>query len=444
VSRTARALATAIALAGVSGCAGPQLAWYGHTPDRAHRIEVRQEGNVQWLALDGRTSRAYRFIAAQDLASDPDGGRLAFAAEIAEHPERWAVVTDFVQGRSWDAVAGLHFGPGGRRLAYAALDGRLWRMVVDGVPEPPFDAVDTGSVTFSPDGRRIGYVADDGRCARAVVDAVPGPCVARIVGLAVADVAGQDVSVVADAPDGSDAHVRVGADRVLDLARARELVVDRAVRHWAVVAGSPEGWRLVVDGREGEPFEQLDRVVWSPGGRSVAYAARRDGAWHVVTDGRVGAPYAEVEEPVFAASGAHVGYIGRDEGHSVVAIDDRVIWESPAPATALALSDDGAHVAWVYRDGASSVIAVDGERYRFDMTVERTVRFTHDGEHWAALAGSLADRRLFVVVDGHVRLPFDAEELFGSPAGDAGSRLGGWVSAELERYVSRARSVRGS
>jgi hypothetical protein len=444
VSRAVPAFATAIVLAGGPGCAGPQLAWYGHTPDRAHRIEVRQDGSVQWLDLDGRTSRAYRFIAARDLASDVDGRRLAFAAEITEHPERWTVVTDFVEGRSWDAVAGLHFGPGGRRLAYAALDGRRWRMVVDGVPESPFDAVDIESLTFSPDGHRVGYVADDGHCARAVVDGVAGPCVARVVGLAVADAPGHDVSVVADAPDGSEAHVRIGPDGVLDLARVRELAVDRTVRHWAVVAGSPEGWRLVVDGHEGEAFEQIDRVVWGPYGHSVAYAARRDGAWHVVTDGRLGAPYAEVEEPVFAANGSRVGYIGRDEGRSVVAIDDRVLWESPAPATALALSDDGAHVAWVYRDGVTSVIAVDGERYRFDMTVERTLRFTHDGKHWAALAGSLADRRLFVVVDGHVRLPFDAEELFGSPAGDAASRLGGWVSAELERYVSRARAARGS
>ena len=71
------------------------------------------------------------------------------------------------------------------------------------------------------------------------------------------------------------------------------------------LALSPEGWRLVVDGHEGEAFEQIDRVVWGPYGHSVAYAARRDGAWHVVTDGRLGAPYAEVEEPVFAATVAN-------------------------------------------------------------------------------------------------------------------------------------------
>ena len=353
-------------------------------------------------------------------------------------------MTDFVEGPSWDGVAGLRFGPGGRHLVYAALDGHHWRMVVDGTPEAPFDEVDVESITFSPDGHRVGYVGGDRLCARVVVDAVSGDCIARVVGVALADVPEHDVRVVADAPDGSDAHVFVGRDRVLDLARASDLTVDPSVRHWAVVAASPPGWRLVVDGREGETFERLDRVVWDPSGRSVAYAARRDGAWHIVVNGRVGPSYREVEEPVFSANGAHVGYVGRDEGRSVVAIDDRTVWESTAPATALAFSDDGAHVAFTYRDGATAVISVDGERFGFEVAVERTLRFTRDGKHWAALVGSLHDRRLFLVVDGRVRLPFDAEELFGSGSGDPAPRLAGWVAAELERYVARTGGARGS
>jgi hypothetical protein len=399
-------------------------------------VEVHQEGKTQWLALDGRSSRRYRSIAVDELAFDPDGRRLAFAAEVGEHPERWSVVADFVEGRSWDGVAGLRFGPGGRRFAYAALDGNRWQMVVDGAPERSHDEVDPASLRFSPDGLRLGYVADDGGCARAVVDAVAGPCAARIVGLALADVASHDVTVVADAADGSDAHVLVGSSRVIDLASAGELAVDRAARHWAVVTRSPEGWRLVADGRAEEAFEEVDRVTWAPDGGAVAYAAQRDGAWHVVVGGRMGPPYAEVEEPVFAANGPRVGYVARDAGRSVVTVDGRIVWESTSLATGLTLSDDGARAAWVYKDAGTSVIAVDHERYRFETAVEKTLRFSRDGRHWAALVGSLAERRLFVVVDGHTQLPFDAEELFGSPGGDAGERLGAWVSGELELYLA--------
>ena len=422
-----------------SGCGGAQLVWYGHTPDRSKRVEVHQEGKTQWLALDGRSSRRYRSIAVDELAFDPDGRRLAFAAEVGEHPERWSVVADFVESRAWDGVAGLRFGPGGRRFAYAALDGARWQMVVDGAPERAYDEVDPASVTFSPDGLRLGYVAEDGGCSRAVIDAVAGPCAARVVGFALADVASRDVTVVADALDGSGAHVLVGSSRFVDLASARELAVDRAVRHWAVVSRARVGSRVVADGHDEGVFDEIDRVTWAPDGRAVAYAARSNGAWHVVVGGRVGPPYAEVEEPVFAAHGSRSGYLARDEGRSVVTVDDRIVWESTSLATALTLSDDGTRVAWVYKDAGTSVIAVDHERFRFETVVEKTLRFSHDSRHWAALVGSLAERRLFLVVDGHTQLPFDAEELFGSPGGDPGQRLGLWVSVELELYLAAGR-----
>jgi hypothetical protein len=440
----ARAGRVALLLATASACGGPKLAWYGHTPDRTRLVEVRQQGGTQWLAMDGRKSRRYRAIAADDLAFDPGGRRLAFAAEVTEHPERWVVVADFVEGRSWEGVAGLRFGPGGRRFVYAALDGGRWRMVVDGVPGRPFEGVDVGSLAFSPDGTRVSFVAGDGDCARPVIDAVPGECAVRIVGLAPGDTAGDDVVVLADATDGSSAHVLVGARRVLDLPRVGAMAVDATAKHWAVTAQSHGGWRLVVDGREGEEaFDAIDRVVWAPRGGMVAYAARRNDAWHVVAGGKVSASYAEVEEPVFAANASHVGYVARDAGRSVVAIDNRVVWESAAPATALALSDDGSREGWFYRDGGAAVIAVDGERYPFDVAIDRTLRFSHDGKHWAALAGSLAEHRLFLVVDGRTRVTFDSTELFGSPSGDPGARLGAWVSAELELYLSH-HGARGS
>jgi hypothetical protein len=438
----ARTRWVALAVAAASGCGGSQLAWYGHSADRSRRVEVRQQGGGQWLLLEGRRSRSYRYIATHDLAFAPDGRRLAFAAEVEEHPERWSVVTDFVEGRSWDGVAGLRFGPDGRRFAYAALDGKRWRMVIDGVPQRPFDAVDVDSVTFSPDGKRVAYAAQDADCARTVIETAPGDCVGRVVGLALGRVAADDVRVVADAVDGSDAHVFRGVDRTLDLPRARALVVDAAVEHWAVLSESPQGRRLVVDGREQESFDEIDHVVWGPKGR-IAYTARRGGAWHVVACERVSEPYKEVEEPVFATNGSHVGYLGRDPGKSVVAIDNHVIWESPAPATALVLSDDGSRVGWLFREGGSVVIAVDRERHRFEVAVERTLRFSRDSRHWAALVGSLAERRLFVVVDGVIRLPFDAEEFFGGSASDFGSQLGAWVSAELELHLARA-GARGS
>jgi hypothetical protein len=438
--------ASACALLALStACGGTSLAWYGHTPDRTGRIEVHQAAGAQWLTLGERASRRYRFVAAEELAFDPAGRHLAFAAEVSSAPERWTVVKDFVEGRTWDGVAGLRWSPDGRRFVHAALDGGLWRMVVDGIPQGAHASVDPDSVAFSPDGRRVGYTVQDGACARAVVDTHEGDCAGRVVGLALADVPSRDVVVLADGGDGREAHVHVGADRALDLEGARDLAVDARGLHWAVVEVTSRGSRVVADGAPQPMFERVEHLVWSADGGRLAYAARGEGAWRVVVDGRASPPYAEVDPPVLAPSGERYGYVARSGGRSVVVVDGAVAWESPSPATGLTFSDDGARVAWMYRDEQGAVVAVDAERHRFDVAVERALRFSRDGRHWAVLVGSLAERALYVVVDGAVRLPFDAEELFGSPVAgtEPGARLGAWVSAEMERYLARA-GARGS
>jgi hypothetical protein len=444
-----RRAAAILAIAGVAACSPTQVAWYGHTPDRARVVEVRQKGSAQWLVVGGRASRRYRAIAADDMAFDPGGLHLAFAARFRDRPEGWTVVTDFVEGPAWEAVAGLRFGPAGAPLVYAGQDRGRWSVVIDGRRGPAFEAVDVDSIAFSPDGRRVGYVAVDRACVRTVVDGVAGACFAKVVGLAVADAAASDVVVAAGAADptgGVEAYVFMGGVRVRDVRGARSLSVDPGVRHWAVVTDAPgaerasatSASRLVVDGSEPQgAFDCIGRVVWAPDGSTVAYSARRADRGYVVIGEQVSAGYAEVEDPVFAAGGVHWGYVARDPDRSVLVVDGKTVWESAAPATALVLSADGSRRGWIYRDGAKTVIAVDDERFAFDIAVEQTLRFSRDGRHWAALVGSLVDRKLYVTVDGRSSLPFDSEELFGDPAGGAQPRLGKWVSAELELYLAR-------
>jgi hypothetical protein len=43
--------------------------------------------------------------------------------------------------------------------------------------------------------------------------------------------------------------------------------------------------RMVIDGREDPPFDDLGPPSFSPGGEHVAYAAKRDGKWRVLVDG---------------------------------------------------------------------------------------------------------------------------------------------------------------
>lgn len=442
LARLLAALGIAVA---TGGCSSSSLLWYGHTPDRARRIEVRASGGGEWLSVAGRRSASYDAIALDSIAIG-ETGSLAFAARRrdASGRARWHAVRDLVEGPAWDGVAALGFGPRGSPFVYAAERRGRWRIVVEDRAGPAFDDLDPSSIAFSPDGSRVGYVAYEGSCARAVVDHDAGGCQGEVLGLALAERADADLVLAASSPDGSDARLLVGGEERARFARARSLHVDDQRLRWAVVAsehGAP-GFRLHTGGEPGPSFEEIGEVAWAPGGRSVGYRARRGKTWFVVVGTTCSPGYGEVEPPAFSSDGRRSGFIGRTGDISEVVVDGRVLWRKRRVATALELGPRG-RSAWVYRGARGPMIAVDAEHFRYDVVVERSLRFSRDGRHWAALVGSLPKRKLFIAVDGRTRLPFDSTELFGGGVrdGDVGAALGRWVAAELERYLQKAEAT---
>src|SRR5262245_58215909 len=109
MTRIALVLAVAIA-----GC-GPTVLWSGHTADRHVRVEVIQEGGLQYVVLDGKRRSAYRGIAGWSIAFSARG-HLSYAAQVGRD---WVVVADGLVSERWSAVGALVLSPDGR-LAYAA------------------------------------------------------------------------------------------------------------------------------------------------------------------------------------------------------------------------------------------------------------------------------------------------------------------------------------
>jgi hypothetical protein len=433
------------ALLALSAC-GSDLVWYGHTSDRARRLEIRQQDGQQWLRTGERESARYYAIPTSALIRSPRGARVAFAAARRDTHgrEHWHVVVDLQEGRAWDGVAGLRFDPLGRRVAYAAERGGRWQLVVDERAGPVFDSIDLDSLSFSPDGARHGYAALDGECVRVVIGHAIGSCRRAVRALAVGQSSADDIVITSDGDDPRRSTLLLGNEpRLLLEQPVQGLFTDPGRKHWAVRLGRDDRGRrprLVKDGELLPEHDAIGQVVWAADGRTLAYTAREGNGWFAVVGAQRGATYRVVEAPVFSADGRHWGYIARSAARSHVVVDGRVRYRVPTPtATALAFSPDATKVAFVYRHRRGPVVVVGRDAFAFDVLVEGSLRFDRSGRHWALLAGELARRELFVVVDGRARVPFDATELFGGGlgAGDVAELLGRWVLAELERFLER-------
>jgi Tol biopolymer transport system component len=243
------------------------------------------------------------------------------------------------------------------------------RMIVDGVPGPVFDEVET--VVFSPDGNRIAYRAKKGEKWCAVLDGKIGP----------------EFDVVCEAifsPDG------------------------RRVAYAAEEGGT---WHVVVDGQIGPAYNQVREPVFSPDGKRVAYEAEIDGKWRAIVDGRPQAPFDEVGGVEFSPGGEHfkyVVYMGTKDRRQRLVIDEKPMKAFDRISTSC-FSRDGTRWAYVGVEGRGNRTAwhhvfVDGQKigaYTGSSFAAFFLTFSDDGEHLAFEA--CVDGKKVLIVDGEAK-----------------------------------------
>lgn len=449
----------ALALA-AAGCA-PTLIWSGHTADRRHTFEVVQESDHQRVIVDGVRRAAYSSVAAWSLQTA--GSRIVHAARLGHD---WVVVDAGRPSARWDGIGELAVS--GDRTAYVAERGGRWQVVVDGVAGPAWQSVLAGTLRFSPTGAHLVYVARDASGAHVVVDGAIGPAwdaVAHLVfsedGAHAGYIArsGDDVMVVVDGELGPRhrevARLRlVGAQPVYAARDAggwsvvaaevsppyREVrTIVTAGGHAAWIARDDDGELVACDGaiaarasaidparlalvsgcdvayatRDGggvrvahgaidQHYDEIGNIVVGPGGH-VAFAARLAGTWYMVVDARARPVGSYAGDPVFSADGTRLAYVARRDHHWLAVVDDRA--------------------------------------FAFDLLIDGTLAFSHDGRHWAVIGGDLARERLFVAVDGTRRVPLAPAEIYSAgeravihaAPGDDGAVLRAWAAAEADK-----------
>jgi hypothetical protein len=450
---------------------GPTVVWYGHTPDRRHRVEVLEKRGCQYVSVDGVEGPRFDGVAPETVKLNDDATVVAYAGKLGE---QWRVMYGGGIGSAWDGIGAVVMAPGAKRVAYAAQRGDSWNVVCDGRIGPVFDELKAGSLGFSPDGKRFAYIGQRRGSVHAVIDGRIGPAFRGIAAL----VFSEDGRRVGYLARGEDFEQLVVDGRPLERFDEVSEFAFGSGDHVAFLARDPDGWFAVVDGERRASHDAVFGLAFAPDGETPAFVARDRGlerliagedegppldlilpetlifdpdtgepvygaaigeAAFIVRNGEVGPPFDRVGIPEFAPGDrlVYTAEIG-DRGILVIGgeVIDEFVW-----AGSPAFSPDGARMAYIVRQGDRMQVIVDSDLFAYDVVVPGSLVFSEDGAHWACLAGSFAERELRLTIDGEpTERIFAWDELIADVSvdpfaykseADALSLFRDWVVAEL-------------
>ena len=288
---------------------------YAISPDHNHVAVVNRRGEKFVVTLDGKDGEPHEWVVAGSVTFSADSKRLAY---VVQEAGKMFVVADGKKGKAYHEIvleanlANIWMAPAGSRYAYrakAAADSKIiW--VVDEQEGKELEQVGRG-VTWSPDGKRLAYIAEHNKKQFFVID--------------------------------------------------------------NVISAQNE-------------YDQAASFAWSPDSKRHAYAARRENQWRMVNDGKEGKPYQEVGRPLFSADSARLAYAATPQAQNGAAA---------APA-------GGAGPAT--RPVTKSLIVIEEQEQpgRYDRILSDAMVFSPDSKRLAFIASSkeVAGDKLFFVIDG--------------------------------------------
>jgi Tol biopolymer transport system component len=277
----------------------------------------------------------YRFTQEQlsQVKVSPDNKHIAYVDYIGENS--W-VTLDQQVGETFRSISkdSLTFSPDSSRFAYVGCDEQRKHLVVDGVKYGPYTDFIDCSPQFSPDSQRIAYATRELYKVRIHMD---------------------------------EAEV-FKADLVGDV-----LVFSPNSQSFAFRVGIGEKQCIVVDGKQGPLYDQVDNPHFSPNNQCMAYAARKGERWFIVVNGEQGPEFKDAAGPVFSPDSEHIAYYAQAHDGRYLVIDDKLMGPhftfGQSPFGMFRFSPDSQKIAYVVQEaniflflryGHTEHVVVDG------------------------------------------------------------------------------------
>lgn len=320
------------------------------------------------------------------------------------------VVHNGKTGKRYDGIGRIALSPDGRRIAYGALVGNTWRMVIDGAEGEIFDEV--GEPVFSPDGRHVAYEAKRGEKWRIVADNKSSPeCPSYYDNpvfsgdstkiLIIENVADSQKRLVISDLTFSKMHFKdsIGSVIVTNGDKTRiAAIIEQGARKKVVEFSFAQPDTA----KEGKLYDDIKHLVMDTKGESVAYVAEQGGVRYLVLSGKEERlPDGDLTvPPVIRPDQKEVGVLwfvkGRAFLHQAFHKDGKKE-NSYEETSDLVYNSDGSQHAYAARNGKNWFIVVNGqEGPAFDKVV--TPLFSPDGRVLVYRARK-EGRRFMVVAD---------------------------------------------
>ncbi len=309
------------------------------SPDGSHLAYQAMRGELWHLVVDSTVNAGTRTrYLSHDFSAD--SSRIAFVDEVDDQDRGRLVVSDLAFRKQTVVASGVSqmlLDATRSRLAAIVASGAQLKIVTLrlGAPGRPVEGAAYDAVfdpVFGPDGS-VAYVAERSGRRFVVLDDQVAPVVAgHVMGTPVVIPGRRAVGLLLTSLSGNVLVQEYFVDekpRDASYEEAEGLVYSRDGRLRTYAARRGASWFVVVNGKEGPPFDRVVSPVFSPDGRFLAYRARKDGKRFAVvantgTDAIATHPAHEQVFPVrFAADGKSIAYGVKD--------GTQVAWKVEAP-----------------------------------------------------------------------------------------------------------------
>lgn len=306
--------------------------------------------------------------------------------------------------------------PDGRRLATVLKSGNQKVVLLDGNEQVAYDDIVKGSSKFSPDSSHFAYVAQIGNKYAVVLDGVAGKQYDEIAADSL--VFSPDSQHLAySAQDGSKGFVVSDGRELQSYDRVGSMIAyspdNQHLAYFATVGGFLGfGTQLVVvqDEIEGERYDHVDHLVYSPDSSRLAVAAMKGNKWVVAVNSVSGKEYDGVGKISFSPDSQHITYRARENGQDFTVVDGTES-ERFDQTDNSHFSPDSQHVAFGARSGDTWYLVFDNFKSKpYDDVFGQLPLFSPDSKHlvYSAKRGA----KQFVVVDGQEKNKYDGVNLF--------------------------------